>query len=151
MSDARFEDADEAPVRLIARDAEDLQVIAALVQDAVLPASEMRFDRKARTFAMLLNRYRWEGPHKGERVQSVLAARDVMGAATSGPDLRGEDMVLSLLTIEFTPGEDGTGQVEMTFSGDGALRLDVEALEITLRDVTRPYQAPSGQQPRHDD
>lgn len=151
MSDARFEDAAEAPLRLIARDAEDLQVIAALVQDAVLPASEMRFDRSRRRFALLLNRYRWEGPQKGERVQAVLAFEDVMGVKRAGPDPRDKDMVLSLLTLSFAPGEDGTGAVEMTFSGDGALLLSVETLEVTLRDVTRPYRAPSGSEPSHED
>jgi hypothetical protein len=150
MTDARFEDAAEGPLRLIARDAEDLQVIAALAQDAVLPASEMRFDRTRRRFAMLLNRYRWEGPQKGERVQAVLAVEDVMEVKRQGPDPRDPDMVLSLLTLAFVPGEDGTGAVEMTFSGDGALRLSVEALEVTLRDVTRPYRAPSGQEPQHE-
>ena len=150
MTDARFEDAAEGPLRLIARDAEDLQVIAALAQDAVLPASEMRFDRARRRFAMLLNRYRWEGPKKGERVQAVLAVEDVMEVKRQGPDPRDPDMVLSLLTLAFVPGEDGTGAVEMTFSGDGALRLSVEALEVTLRDVTRPYRAPSGHEPKHE-
>lgn len=150
MSDARFEDAGDAPLRLIARDAEDLQVVASLVQDAVLPASEMRFDRRARRFVLLLNRYRWEGPQKGERVQAVLAVEDVMGVMRAGPDPSDLDMVLSLLTLDFAPGEDGTGTVEMTFSGDGALRLSVEALEVTLRDVTRPYRAPSGKEPRHE-
>ena len=150
MTDARFEDAAEGPLRLIARDAEDLQVIAALAQDAVLPASEMRFDRARRRFAMLLNRYRWEGPKKGERVQAVLAVEDVMEVKRQGPDPCDPDMVLSLLTLAFVPGEDGTGAVEMTFSGDGALRLSVEALEVTLRDVTRPYRAPSGHEPKHE-
>lgn len=151
MTDARFEDAAEAPLRLIARDPEDVQVIAALVQDAVLPASEMRFDRRARRFAMLVNRYRWEGPQKGERVQALLSIEDVMAVKTAGPDPRDADVVLSLLTLAFEPGEDGTGVIEMTFSGDGALRCAVEALEITLRDVTRPYRAPSGREPQHGD
>lgn len=151
MTDARFEDAAEAPLRLIARDAEDVQVIAALVQDAVLPASEMRFDRKSRRFAMLLNRYRWEGPQKGERVQCLLTVEDVMAVKTAGPDPRAADVVLSILTLTFEQGEDGTGAVELTFAGDGALRCAVEALEITLRDVTRPYRAPSGKEPQHRD
>lgn len=150
MTDARFEDAAEKPLRLVARDAEDLQVLASLVQDAVLPASEMRFDRRARRFALLINRYRWEGPQKAERVQTLVTVDDVMDVKTAGPDPRDEDMILSLLTLTFVPGEDGTGHVEMTFSGDGALRLSVEALEVSLRDVTRPYAAPSGREPRHE-
>ena len=58
--DATFEDGAERALRLRAEDAEDLQVVAALVQDAVMPASEMSFDRGKRRFACLLNRFRWE-------------------------------------------------------------------------------------------
>ena len=63
MTDARFEDGREAPLNLGAVDADDLQVIASLTQDAVLPATEMQWDSKNRRFALLLNRFRWEeGP-----------------------------------------------------------------------------------------
>ena len=58
--DARFEDGGEAPLNLGALDAEDLQVISSLVQDAVFPASEMSWDKRAGRFALLLNRMRWE-------------------------------------------------------------------------------------------
>ena len=58
MTDARYEDGDEAPLRLIAAEAADLPVMAALLQDAVFPITEMRFDAKARRFALLLNRFR---------------------------------------------------------------------------------------------
>ncbi len=154
--DARFEDGKEGPLRLKALDTEDLQVIAALVQDAVFPAAEMRYDRKARRFALLLNRFRWEdAPNAAarrrnfERVQAVLAFEDVMGVQSQGVDKSDPDMVFSLLSVAFAPGDDGTGRIELTLAGDGVIALDVEALEVVLRDVTRPYVAPSGKAPSH--
>jgi hypothetical protein len=154
VEDARFEDGKEAPLRLKALDADDLTVIAALVQDAVFPAAEMQWDRKARRFAILLNRFRWEDAenaprHGHERVQSVLAFEDVMQVQTQGVDKSDPEMVFSLLSIAFTPGEDGTGRIELTLAGDGAIAFEVEALEVILRDVTRPYGAPSGKAPSH--
>ncbi|SIT82131.1 Protein of unknown function [Yoonia rosea] len=155
-ADATFEDGREAPLRLKALDTEDLAVIAALVQDAVFPAAEMKWDRKARRFAILLNRFRWEDAPKAEkrkrsyeRVQSVLAVEDVLKVQTQGVDKADADMVYSLLAIAFQPGEDGTGRVELTLAGDGAIALEVEALEVLLRDVTRPYFAPSKKAPSH--
>lgn len=156
--DARFEDGGEEPLRLRALDAEDLKVISGLVQDAVFPASEMTFDRSRRRFALLLNRFRWEDADRAqgrgrafERVQSVLVIEDVMGVRTQGLDLTDRETVLSLLTMEFEAGEDGMGRVLMTLAGDGAIAVEVEALEVLLRDVTRPYVAPSGQAPGHPD
>lgn len=157
VEDARFEDGGEQPLRLKALDAEDLNVLAALVQDAVFPASEIRWDRKARRFAVLLNRFRWEDADRAkarkrdyERVQSVLVIEDVMAVQSQGVDPSDKDMVYALLSITFTPGEDGTGRLELTLAGDGAIAIDVEALEVVLRDVTRPYVAPSGKAPEHD-
>ncbi|MFT6683683.1 MAG: hypothetical protein ACJAQV_000845 [Loktanella salsilacus] len=155
--DARFEDGGDKPLALMARDAEDLQVISALAQDAVFPASEMRWTPADRRFAILLNRFRWEDAAKAhgrrdfERVQSVLLIEDVMGVRSQGVPKGDADTVLSLLALEFRPGPDGTGEVVMTLAGDGVISCAVEALEVVLRDVTRPYIAPSRKAPRHPD
>ena len=154
--DARFEDGREGPLRLRALDTEDLQVLAALVQDAVFPGAEMRWDRKARRFAILLNRFRWEDVDKArqrnrayERVQAVLSVEDVIAVKTQGVDRNDTEMVYSLLSIAFVPAEDGMGRVDLTLAGDGVIGIEVEALEVLLRDVTRPYAAPSGKVPGH--
>ena len=154
--DARFEDGGERPLRLRALDADDLSVISALVQDAVLPITEMRYEPRRRRFALLLNRFRWEdvapAERRGrdfERVQAVLAVEDVARVATQGLDRTDRDTILSLLALSFEPGEDGTGRLVLTLAGDGAVALDVEALEVTLQDVTRPYIAPSKARPTH--
>ncbi|MEM7632405.1 MAG: DUF2948 family protein [Pseudomonadota bacterium] len=154
--DATFEDGAERPLRLKAEDAEDLKVLSSLVQDAVLPASEMRFERERRRFSFLINRFRWEdkavAERQGrgfERVQALLVVDDVMHVAQQGLDQRDADMVLSLLALTFEPGEDGTGRIELTFAGDGAVALDVEALNLMLQDVTRPYASNAGAAPSH--
>ncbi|MFT5060239.1 MAG: hypothetical protein ACI9AX_000558 [Polaromonas sp.] len=155
--DARFEDGADKPLALMARDAEDLQVISALAQDAVFPASEMRWTPADRRFAVLLNRFRWEDAAKAhgrrdfERVQSVLLFEDVLGVRSQGVPKGDADTILSLLAIEFRPGIDGTGEVVMTLAGDGVISCSVEALEVVLRDVTRPYIAPSRKAPQHPD
>jgi Protein of unknown function (DUF2948) len=156
MTDARFEDGGEAPLRLVAQDADDLNVISTLVQDAVLPVTEMKHDPKRRRFAILLNRFRWEDRAEAEkvgrayeRVRSVLVVEDVRKVQSMGFDRIDKNLVLSILSISFAPGEDGAGRLTLTLAGDGALALDVEALEVRLDDVTRPYRAPSGKMPGH--
>ncbi len=154
MTDARFEDGGEAPLRLKALDAEDLTVVSALVQDAVFPITEMRWDRARRRFALLVNRFRWEegariGEHPPERVQSVLVIEDVIAVASQGIDRDDRDAVLSLLALDWQPGEDGTGRLVLVLAGDGAIAVDVECIDVTLRDVTRPYLAPSRKVPDH--
>lgn len=148
--DARFEDAGDAPVALRALEAADVPVISALVQDAIFPGTEMRWDRARRRFALLINRFRWEQQGSApERVQAVLAVEDVLKVASQGIDRSDPDLVFSLLSLAWTPGDDGMGRLELILAGDGAIALDVEALEITLKDVTQPYGAISGKTPDH--
>ncbi|UWQ45291.1 DUF2948 family protein [Leisingera aquaemixtae] len=156
MADASFEDGREVPLNLGALEEEDLKVISSLIQDAVFPATEMSWRASQRRFALLLNRFRWEdrdaAERRGrayERVQSLLVVDNVLRVASQGVDRKDKDLVLSLLAVSFEPGEDGTGHVLLTLAGDGAIRLSVEVLEVSLRDVTRPYRAPSGKAPDH--
>jgi hypothetical protein len=151
--DARFEDGAEAPLNLGAMDPEDLQVISSLSQDAIFPITEMTWRAGERRFAILINRFRWEDQgrtrHAPERVQSLLVIDNVLRVASQGIDRNDHDTVLSLLSVTFEPGEEGSGHLILTLAGDGAIRLEIEALEVTLKDVTRPYRAPSGKVPDH--
>ena len=151
--DAKFEDAREAPLNLGALTADDLPVISALVQDAVFPVTEMRWAAKQRRFALLLNRFRWEEGARvqvsPERVQSLLSFEVVLGVASHGIDRSDKDVILSLMAVTFEAGTDGGGDILLTLAGDGAIRLTVEAIEVRLKDVTRPYLAPSKRAPHH--
>jgi hypothetical protein len=151
--DARFEDGRVAALNLGAADAEDLQVLSSLLQDAVLPASEMRWERRKNRFALLVNRVRWEdggtARHAPERVQSVLMFETVQGVASQGVQKGDADTILSLLNITFEETDAPSGHITLTLAGDGAIRLSVETIEAQLKDVTKPYIAPSKKLPRH--
>ncbi|SIT75017.1 DUF2948 family protein [Pontibaca methylaminivorans] len=151
--DATFEEGRESPLNLGAFEEEDLRIISALAQDSVFSAADMSWQPAQRRFVVLLNRFRWEDPapagHPPERVRSLLVVENVRHVASQGFERRDRDLVLSLLALSFDPRDETGGQVLLTLAGDGAIRLDVEALELQLRDVTRPYLAPSGRRPQH--
>jgi hypothetical protein len=77
-------------------------------------------------------------------VETVTAVR------SSGIDRRQTDTILSLLALTYSGPAEGPGHLTLTLAGDGAIELEVEALEISLRDTTRPYRAVSGKAPAHD-
>lgn len=153
--DARFEDGREAPLNLGALDVSDLEILSSLAQDAVFPASEMRWLSRERRFALLLNRVRWEDDgrarHAPERVQSVLMFSGVQGVSSQGVPKGDAETILSLLSIQFEQTDAPSGEIHLTLAGDGVIRLKVEALEVSLKDVTRPYTAPSKKLPSHGD
>ncbi len=138
-------------LRLSAEDATDLEVISACLQDAVTQVRDLVFLPHARRFAMVVNRFRWEGEGKsatherarcGLHFESVLAAR-VRGIAKDRPD-----GVLNLLSIRFDEFEAPSGIVTLTFSGGGEIRLEVEALEASLSDLGLVWDTPN--LPQHD-
>jgi hypothetical protein len=155
--EAGFNDALDRPLNLGAQDAEDLQVISSLTQDAVLTVDDLKWSRAERQLVFLLKRFRWEdvelAKQQGrdpERVQSLLVIQNATGLASQGIDRKQADIVLSLMSLEFSGAVDGVGDLILTFSGDGALKVQVDGLDVALRDVTRPYVAPSKQVPNHD-
>mgnify|MGYP003335331565 FL=1 len=157
IQDAGFNDALDRPLNLGAQDVEDLQVISSLTQDAVLTVDDLKWNRAKRQLVCLLKRFRWEdsdlAKQQGrdpERVQSLLVIQNATGLASLGIDRKQADVVLSMMSLDFSGAEDGVGDLILTFSGDGALRVQVDGLDVALRDVTRPYVAPSKQVPNHE-
>ena len=150
VRDARFSDADERPLRLRALDDEDLRVVSALVQDAVVTVGEVSWMRGHRRFAALVSRFRWEGGTRTpERVRSLLVVENVTAVRAQGVDPQARDTVLSILALAWEGEADGPGRLLVTLAGDGTLAVEAEALEVILQDVTKPYRAPSGRAPSH--
>lgn len=157
MTDARFGDGAERPLRLRAETAEDLAVISALLQDAVGETAQMAWLPRRRRFTALLNRFRWEdapraarGGRPFERVQALLCVDGALRARASGIAPGDPALIVSLLALAFDAGGDGAGVLRLILAGDGEIALDVECLEVTLLDVTRPHAAHSRDAPRHD-
>lgn len=154
VRDATFDEGAEAPLRLRAENAEDLQVIAALTQDAVGKVVNVRYSPRRRRFSLLLYRFRWEDRARAERekrpcerVAAALTFDDVLRARAAGLDPRQRDAVFNLLDIGFEPAEDGTGAIRVTCSGAASLQMQVECVNVSLVDLTRPWAA--GGDPQH--
>ena len=131
------------PLRLLAQDSEDVPVISALVQDAVVRPSEVVFDARQRRFVLLMNRFRWEEADKEpKRVRTALRIEGVMKAARKGwPAATDRDAVLELLAVTVTPGEEGAATLDLDFAGPAAVRLEVECVEVVLEDLTESWPA----------
>jgi hypothetical protein len=142
-------------LKLIALDADDLSVVSAHLQDAVLQVGDIAYLPKEKRFAALANRFDWAGAlrdGKGEpaelaRRRAALRFERVLQAQVQGIDLKNKSAVLSLLAIGFEPREVPEGDVILHFSEGRAIRLRVECIEAELQDLGAAWQATS--QPRH--
>jgi hypothetical protein len=147
-------------LKLIAFDADDLAVISANLQDAVLTVGDIAYLPRQRRFAAVANRFDWAdalkdgkaGPNQYVRRQAALRFERVLGAKVQGIDLDRKGAVLCLLAIGFEPGEASDspgGHVTLAFADGGAIRLEVECIEAELKDLGPAWGTRS--MPQHPD
>ena len=129
-------------LKLIALDAEDLGVLSAHLQDALLRVPDMTLLKREKRFAALVNRFDWEhaitgtsGKKTFERRRAALRFERVLDAKISGIDLKDTAKVLSLLAVVSEPKEEPEAFVTLHFSGGAAIRLHVECIEGELKDL----------------
>ncbi len=141
--------------RLIAFDADDLAVIAANLQDALVRVGDMAYLPHSKQFAMITSRFDWIDAAKspacgGERCRTGLHFGRVLKVSCLGFHCRDEALVLNLLDIGFKETAPPAGFVEFIFSAGRALRLEVECLEAEIRDLGFRWQASSAPHHRFD-
>jgi hypothetical protein len=129
------------PLRLLALDADDLDVISAALQDAIVKVGDINFEAKARRLTVAFNRYRWEAGGRA-RVRSALQLGYVDAVQVRRIRSAPKDAVLELLALAFEPGETPGGTVVMTFAGGGDLRARVECVDAALADISPPWPTP---------
>ena len=135
-------------LKLLALDNEDLEVISAHTQDAVVRVGDMGFVATDRRFAFLMNRFDWENKAKGQRKRAAIHFDNVTDVKVSGVDLEAKDGVLELLSMVFETGEAPTGDVLLSFAGGGTVKLHVECLEARMQDLGAAWRAKAT--PEHD-
>ena len=135
-------------LKLVALDEEDLAIISAHVQDAVMKVEHLDYASSSRQFILTMNRFAWDAAAGGrkasdERRLSVLNFARVTSAKSHGINPRKREDVLSLLAIRFLPSEAPSGTIELMFAGDASIRLGVEVIEARLTDTGGAWAASS--------
>jgi len=132
-------------VKLRARDAEDLAVISAMLQDGLAPIGDIGYLSDERSFVMAVNRYRWERETR-ERIHAGLRFDAVREVSYRGIDRKDRSRFLSFLAITYEGGE-SEGVVVLQFAGGGAIRLDVGGLNCIMADFDESW--PTLWTPKH--
>lgn len=127
-----------APLRLLAADADDLQIMSAALQDSILRPVDIVWEKSARRVTLALSRFCWECG--GTRVMAAMQFGDV-DAVKSRRLPRGPETALELLAIDFEPVEAPGGRVILMFAGGGDLRIDVECLDAVVTDLSERWPA----------
>jgi hypothetical protein len=137
------------PLKLRARVVDDLTIVSAALQDALVPLGDITHLPDEKSFMMVVNRFRWEsGAGQPERTHAGLRLDAVRRVQYRGIDRTDRTQFLSLLTIAFDGGEDEEGVVVIHFAGGGAVRLEVGGLYCVLADLGQSW--PTQWTPEHE-
>lgn len=129
------------PLRLIALDSEDLAILSAHLQDALVTVGDMIYLPHAKRFAAVGARFDWVAEAEGrkERCETGFHFERVLKVTRTGFDQNTPEQRLILLSVTFAENDPPAGQVTLTFSGRAAIRLDVECLEAQVQDLGRRW------------
>lgn len=135
-------------LKLVALDEQDLEIVSAHVQDATVKVGDFEYQPAAKRFALAMNRFAWETKTgffrpKYERRRSILHFDRVLSAKLHGISRDKKDDVLELLAVRFAAAQQPVGTIELTFSGNAAIRLEVEVIKARLTDTGAAWQASS--------
>jgi len=143
-----------AEFKLRAEDADDLAVISACLQDALVAVRDLAFVQQDLTFLMVANRFRWEraarsahGEAGYQRTLCGISFGAVAAVSYHGFRRSEDERILSLLAIR--PGRGSGGDaILLEFSDGVTIRLDAGRILCHAQDLGEPWPTPW--QPRHD-
>jgi hypothetical protein len=137
-------------LKLVALDPDDLAIVSAHLQDAVVRVGDLAFLPGERRFALMARRFDWEakpGEPPRRRLTGVHFER-VLAARTRGIDRSNTDAILNLLAITFDETNAPSGTATLVFSEGGAIQLDLECIETQMKDLGPVWEAEG--RPTHD-
>ena len=139
-------------LKLIARSVEDLRVVSAHLQDAIVNINDIANLKKNKILLLQLNRFMWEDVEKGvfrknKRIRTVLKFENIIKVKSRNIDQAGKDKFLDFLTIETKQMVDNNYEMKILFAGDSIIKIIAEAIEVTLDDQGEAWDTKN--KPKH--
>ena len=143
-------------INLAAQNEMDLLIFSTLCQDSIIKISNIRWAKRSKRFYLLLTRVCWEinyfsktKPTIFKRVNSIMIFNNTLSVKSKGIQQTETDMVASLLTINYNFSSFEEQFIELIFSGNAKILLEIECIDAFLKDVSDPFQSTSSRLPNH--
>tara|TARA_Y100000816_G_scaffold271118_1_gene235396 strand:- start:168 stop:611 length:444 start_codon:yes stop_codon:yes gene_type:complete len=139
-------------LRLIAKTEEDLKVVSAYLQDAIVNTSDIANLGQNKIFIMQLNRFMWEDVEQGifrqnKRIRTILKFENVIKVLSKNINRTKKDKFLDFLTIETIKMPDNNYEMRILFAGNSIIKVTTEVIEVTLDDQGQAWSTKN--MPKH--
>ena len=141
---------------LIAQNEEDLVVISTLCQDSIIKIANIKWAKKSKRFYLLINRFCWElndlSKKKSSnmlRINSLMSFNSVLSVKSAGIQQNNNSDITSLLTINYNFFNFEKQAIDLIFSGNSQISLDIECVDVFLKDISEPLEGTTSKQPKH--
>tara|TARA_A100001011_G_scaffold396984_2_gene496586 strand:+ start:512 stop:985 length:474 start_codon:yes stop_codon:yes gene_type:complete len=142
---------------LAAKNEEDLIIFSMLCQDSIIKISNIKWAKKSKRFFILLTRFCWELNYLSKkkssslrRVNSILSFDNVLSVKTLGIKQKRSNMITSLLTCNYRSRSFEEQSIDLVFSGNGKITLDIECIEVFIKDISEPFKSTYSKPPNHE-
>ena len=133
-------------LRLIGKNQDDLKVISAHLQDSIVVIKDMVFLKQNRSFVMIVNRFMWEDVEKGvfrdnKRIRCAIKFEGIIKVKSKNINQKNKNKSLEFLAMQYDSSTEGNGKITIFFSGNSAIILIVEVIDIVMNDLGNPWKA----------
>ena len=141
---------------LTAQNEEDLVVISTLCQDSIIKIANIKWAKKSKRFYLLINRFCWElndlSKKKSSnmlRINSLISFNSVLSVKSAGIQQNNNSDITSLLTINYNFFNFEKQAIDLIFSGNSQISLNIECIDVFLKDISEPFEGTTSKQPKH--
>ena len=141
---------------LVAQNEEDLVVISTLCQDSIIKVANIKWAKKSKRFYLLINRFCWElndlSKKKSSnmlRINSLISFNSVLSVKSAGIQQNNNSDITSLLTINYNFFNFEKQAIDLIFSGNSQISLNIECIDVFLKDISEPFEGTTSKQPKH--
>ena len=141
---------------LIAQNEEDLVVLSTLCQDSIIKIANIKWAKKSKRFYLLINRFCWElndlSKKKSSnmlRINSLMSFNSVLSVKSAGIQQNNNSDITSLLTINYNFFNFEKQAIDLIFSGNSQISLNIECIDVFLKDISEPFEGTTSKQPKH--
>ena len=119
--------------KIIARSAEDLQIISACCSEGKVNISDIKYLKKNKIFLIYINRIAKEIENSSNKLNSIIRFEYIQASKSKNIDQKKQNQDLELISIDIFK-KNNIFEITLLFMDNKIVTLTAEIIEVTLED-----------------